>query len=86
MPGRERIMKDTGLFLKLDTVAADSDPRNAVRKAVDVANRIDICIHVYINDVLVMAFPGDDPELLVREWQKQLERATDYRTAVLPKP
>lgn len=78
-------MEDTGLFLKLDTVASAADPKNAVRKAVNVANRIGICVHVDINGVLVMAFPEDDPELLVLEWEKQLGKTAIYRTAVVPR-
>jgi hypothetical protein len=76
-------MKETGLYLELKTAAIDIDPRDAIRQAVKVADRVGVCVHVGINNVLVCAYPDDDAELLVTEWESQLDRRAIQRIAVL---
>ena len=78
-------MKDTGLYLELKVTAFDADPRDAVRQAVEVADRIGVPVHVEINNVLVCAYPDDSAELLVVEWELQSDRRAIHRVAVLSK-
>lgn len=80
-------MADTGLYLELKMAAHDDDPKDAVRQSVDVANRIGIPVHVQINGVMVWAYPGDNAELLVVEWEKSfMTEGLTHRGAVLTKP
>ena len=76
-------MTFTGLYLDLQTMAVDLDPRDAVRQCIAVSERIGIMVHANINGVDVYASPEDHPELLVQKWEEALQSDRRHKIVML---
>lgn len=64
----------SSLYLELSAIPPNADPAASVRQCVEIANETRIIVCADIADVTVWAFPEDDPDELVKAWQRQASR------------
>lgn len=70
-------MSSASLYLELSAIPHHSvnfDPASSIHQCVQVANKTGMIVCADVKDVTVWAFPDDDPEALVKAWQRQEAR------------
>lgn len=60
------------ISIKVDSLAGSDIPGDLIPQMVRLANKLEITVEADLNDVLVIAKPGDDPFHLAVAWRRAL--------------
>ena len=67
-------MTSAAKFIEFATAPRDAQPADVIHDCVAEATRTGLPVRTEIFDVIVWAFPDDDPQLLIKAWAKQASR------------
>jgi len=74
------------IVLRLDHIGG-GDPREIIRKAVDVAAKIGCWVRIDVNTVEVLIAPDHNKETVIDAWSKAIDRKAAFCSAnVIPNP
>lgn len=58
-----------GFLIRLESVASPQTPEDAVRELATMAARLGVGVIAFVNAAEAFAFPGEDPDEVVRRWK-----------------
>ena len=77
-------MPKTAQYIVYDTEDATDEPATIIRECVKRANATGLIVRANVMEVVVWAFPDDDPDQLIRSWARQQSRPwVMNRTAIV---
>lgn len=71
-------------YIVYDTADTTDEPAEIIRECVKRANDSGLIVRANVMEIVVWAFPDDDPDQLIRSWARQVSRPwVINRTAIV---